>query len=68
MTVTTDIPQRNVGVPTSRRVSWVKMMRRLTHDGAYLMIDVIGATPAAQCRRADITTRARGEGAETVVT
>ena len=37
-------------------VSWVKMLRRLTHDGDYLMIDVTGATPGAQCRRADITT------------
>ena len=41
--------------PTLRRVSWVKMLRRLTCDGDYLMIDVIRATPAAQCRRADIT-------------
>ena len=30
----------------SRRVSWVKMLRRLTYDGDYLMIGVIGATPA----------------------
>ena len=44
------------------------MLRRLTHDGDYLMIDVIGATPAAQCRRADITTRVVGGDAETVDT
>ena len=31
------------------------MLRRLVYDGDSLMIDVIGATPAAQCRRADIT-------------
>ena len=44
------------------------MRRRLTHDGDYLMFDVIDATPAAQCRRADITTRVMGEDAETVDT
>ena len=33
------------------------MLRRLTDDGDYLMIDVIGATLASQCRRADITLR-----------
>ena len=42
------------------------MLRRLTYGGDYLMIDVIGATPAAQCRRVDITTRVMGEDAETV--
>ena len=42
------------------------MLRRLTYDGDYLMIDVIGATPTAQCRRVDITTRVMGEDAETV--
>ena len=36
------------------------MLRRLTYDGDYLMMDVIGATPAAQCRRADIPTRVMG--------
>ena len=44
------------------------MLRRLTCDGDYRMIDVIGATPAAQCRRADITTRFVGEDAEKVDT
>ena len=38
---------RDVGTPTLRRVSWVKMLRWSTYDGDYLMIDVIGATPAA---------------------
>ena len=42
------------------------MLRRLTHDGDYLMIDVIGATSPAQCRRADVTTRVVGGDAETV--
>ena len=42
------------------------MLRQLTYDGDYLMIDVIGATPAAQCRRADITTRVVGEDAKAV--
>ena len=44
------------------------MLRRLTHDGDYLMMEVIGATPAAQCRRADITTRVMGKDAETINT
>ena len=44
------------------------MPRRLTHDGDYLMMEVIGATPAAQCRRADITTRVMGKDAEKVDT
>ena len=44
------------------------MLRRLTHDGDFLMIDVIGATPAAQCRPADTTTRVTGKDAETVDT
>ena len=44
------------------------MLRRLTHDGDYRMIDVICATPAAQRRRADITTRVMGKDAETVDT
>ena len=44
------------------------MLRRLTHDGDYLMMDVIGATPTAQCGRADITTRVMGEDALTVNT
>ena len=44
------------------------MLRRLTHGGDCLMIDVIGATPAVKCRRADITTRVMGKDAETVDT
>ena len=44
------------------------MLRWLTHDGDYLMIEVIGATPAAQSRRTDITTRVMGKDVEMVDT
>ena len=35
----------DTGLGGQRRVSWVKMLRRLSCDRDYLMIDVIGATP-----------------------
>ena len=55
-----------LGQVSSRTPAQPSTGTRLTYDGDYLMIDVIGETPAAQFWRADITTRVMGEDAETV--